>query len=90
LRRPNSDCLRVGLSGAVFPEGAREFLFTRIHPDWSWGPPSFLLNGYWRSPRASSGRSVALTTHLHIAPTLIQNTAIPLHKVCTFILGYEF
>jgi hypothetical protein len=27
----------------------REFFFQSLHPDWLWGPPSLLFNGYWGS-----------------------------------------
>ena len=50
VRLPYSGCLQVLWSGAWPLEGARNFLFVKIHPHWPWGPSSFLLNGYRRYP----------------------------------------
>jgi len=47
--------------GEIFP----------ARPDLPWDPPSFLYNGYRVSfPVVKSGRSVTLTTHLHLVPSL--------------------
>jgi len=43
-----------------------------------WGPPSLLPNGYRRLfPRRQSGRSVWLTTYIHLLPRLRIYGAIP-------------
>jgi len=34
----------------------------RLFPDWPWGPPSLLYNGYWVFPWGKGGRGVTLTT----------------------------
>ena len=54
---------------------------TRIsaRPDRSWGPPSFLYNGYRVFPRGvKCGRGVLLNTHLLLVPRSWKSRAIPL------------
>jgi hypothetical protein len=29
------------------PDRGRGFFFSPLRPDWLWGPPSLLFNGYW-------------------------------------------
>jgi len=50
---------RYGLDGPGSKQGGGEIF--RTPPDWPWGPPSLLYNGY---------QGVALTTHPHLAPRL--------------------
>ena len=42
-----SDQLRAGRSGGSNPGGGEIF---HTCPDWPWGPPSLLYNGYWVFP----------------------------------------
>ena len=41
----------------------------RTRPDWPWGSPSLLYNGYLVIPGGKTARGVALTTHPHLAPS---------------------
>jgi hypothetical protein len=51
------------------PGRGKIFFFTPQRPDRLWGPPSLLSNGYRGIfPRGLCGRSVKLTTHLHLVP----------------------
>jgi hypothetical protein len=68
-----NDCLWAGLGiksrwGEIF----------RTCPDWPWGPPSLLYNGYWVFPRGKVAGGVVLTTHPLLAPRLRMSKAIPL------------
>jgi hypothetical protein len=45
------------------PDGGKIF---RTFPDWPWGPPSLLYNGYRVFPGVESGRGVTLTPHTHL------------------------
>jgi hypothetical protein len=49
--------------GSIRDRGKRSFSAPQ-RPDWLWGQPSLLSNGY----RGLSPRGVKLTTHLHLVP----------------------
>jgi hypothetical protein len=52
--------------GVRVPVGAR-FFFSLCHPDWFWGPPSLLSNGYQGLfPLGLSGWGMKLTTDLQL------------------------
>jgi len=59
-------------SGIWFPEGTRDFFFSSHKwPDWLWGIPSLIFNGY-QGLRA-------WTTHLHLQQRLrMSRTRLPL------------
>jgi hypothetical protein len=42
----------------------------RTYPDWLWGPPSLLYNGYWVFSGGKGGRGVMLTAHPFLVPRL--------------------
>jgi hypothetical protein len=46
----------------------KEIFYAPNHPDWFWGPPSLLFNGYW---------GLKLTTEFHIVPMLGMCGAVP-------------
>jgi hypothetical protein len=71
--------------GGLSPGRFWEFFSSPPRPDRLWGPPSLLFNGYqglfqWRQ----SGRSVKLTTHLHLVPGSRMRGNIPplLQRTC--------
>ena len=70
-----SDRLRAGRSGDRIPVGGEIF---RTCPDWPWGPPSLLYNGYRVFPGIKSGRGVTLTPHPLLVPWPRKSRAIPL------------
>ena len=48
-------------------------------PDWFWGPPSLLYNGYCVFYGCRGGRCVGLTPHSHLVPKVLEKSrAIPL------------
>ena len=48
-------------------------------PDWPWGPPSLLYNGYRVFSGCRGGRCVGLTPHSHLVPKVLEKSrAIPL------------
>lgn len=47
------------------------------NPYWLWSPPSFQFSGYHFSFPGYSSPDVKLTTHLHLAPMLRINGAMP-------------
>jgi len=55
--------LQAELSRVRSPEEARDFLFTKTHPDWPSGPPSPLSYGYWGYSQGCHG--VALGNPVH-------------------------
>jgi hypothetical protein len=51
------------------PGKGKKFFSTLQHPDRLCGPLTFLSKGYWGLfPKGETGRSVKLTTHLHLVP----------------------
>jgi len=50
----------------------------RTYPDWPWGPPSLLYNGYRVFPGVKSGWGMTLTPHPLLMPWSRKNRAIPL------------
>jgi len=48
-----------------------------------WGPPSLFLMGIDVLSEGQSGRSVKLTTHLHLVMRLIMSTAVTLLLLLT-------
>jgi len=50
----------------------------RTSPDWPWGPPSLLYNGYRVFPGVKSDRGVTLTPHPLLVPCSRKSRAIPL------------
>ena len=54
----------------------RDEIFRR--PDWPWGPPSPLYNGYRLFSGVKYGRGVLLTTHPLLLPQTWKSRAIPL------------
>jgi hypothetical protein len=45
-------------------------------PDWPWGPPSLLYNGYWVFPGVKYGQGVLLTTHPLLVPWSWKSRAV--------------
>jgi hypothetical protein len=50
----------------------------RTCPDWPWGPPSLLYNGYRVFPRVKNGQGMTLTPHPLLVPWSWKSRAIPL------------
>jgi len=50
------------------PGGGGGVIFST--PNWPWGPPCLLYNGYRFSPGGKAAGGVALTTHHYLAPRL--------------------
>jgi hypothetical protein len=68
------------MAGVRFPASSR-ILPTPQHTDRFWGSPSLLYNGYRELfPQLKSGRSVKLTTHLHVES---RGRMVELHLHCT-------
>jgi hypothetical protein len=65
----------AGRSGFDSQQRLGIFLFATC-PDRLWDPPSILYNGFQGAPWESSGRSVKLITHLHLAPRIGTRGAI--------------
>jgi hypothetical protein len=53
------------------------------HPDWLWGLPNLLCNGYQGLfPRGQSGRDVKLTTHFQLVPRSWKDESIHPLLIC--------
>jgi hypothetical protein len=58
------------------------FFSSPCRPDWFWGPPTLLFNGYRRLfPQEQSSRRVKLTTHLQEHMDLYTHSPIHLHSI---------
>jgi len=66
---------RYGLVGPGIESRWGEIFHT--YPDWLWGLPSLLYNGYQVFPGGKGGRGVMLTTHPLLVPRLRKSCAIP-------------
>ena len=67
----------VHVQGCTLPPFKQTFLSSQS-PNWPWGPPSLLYNGYRVFPGVKSGRSVTLTPHPLLVPWSRKSRAIPL------------
>jgi hypothetical protein len=66
---------RYGLEGPGIESRWGEIFHT--YPDWLWGSPSLLYNGYRVFPGGKGGRGLMPTTHPLLAPRLRKSWAIP-------------
>jgi hypothetical protein len=66
---------RYGLEGPGIESRWGEIF--RTYPDWLWGPPSLLYNGYRVFPGGKGGQGVMLTTHPLLVSRLRKSRAIP-------------
>jgi hypothetical protein len=60
----------------------------RTYPDWLWGPPSLLYNGYWVFSGGKGGRGVT-TTHRHLVPRSWKSRAVPLLPLLAHVACYR-
>jgi len=61
------------IQGSI-PGRGKRFFSSPTRPDWLWGPPSLLFNGY----RWWGGHGMKLATHLQLLPGLRTCAAVPL------------
>ena len=59
-----SNLLRARRAGDWIPVGGETF---HTCPEWPWGPPNLLYNGYQVFPGGTAAGGMALTTHPHVA-----------------------
>jgi hypothetical protein len=77
--------LQAKQTGGWIPNKGKRSFSSPNRPDWIWGPPSLLCNGYWGSSRRYSGGGVKLTTYLHLASRLRMCGAMSLLPLYAFM-----